>query len=115
MERPAILALIERWLHAAVAQPELFEQLVLGDATPFEQRAAALRSAFTDRRASVDELVVEGDRIAWRWSVSGTHVADFAGRAATGRRVTLRGVNFQRLAGERVAEHWTLVDLDGLR
>jgi predicted ester cyclase len=115
MERPAILALTERWLHAVIAQPELFEQLVIGDATPFRLRAAELRAAFSQLQPTLEELLVEGDRVAWRWSVSGTHVADFAGIAATQRRVTLRGVNFQRLEHGRVAEHWTLVDLQSLR
>ena len=115
MERPAILALIERWLQAAIAQPELFEQLVVGDSTAFRLRAAALCSAFSELQATLDELLVEGDKIAWRWSVTGRHVAEFAGFAATQRRVTLRGVNFQRLERGRVAEHFTLVDLQGLR
>lgn len=115
MERAAILALIERWLDAATTQPELFDELVLGDATPFRLRASALRAAFSDVRASLDELLVDGDRVAWRWSVTATHVAEFAGVAGTQRRVTLRGVNFQRLQHGRVAEHWTLVDLQSLR
>jgi predicted ester cyclase len=33
--------------------------------------------------------------------------------APTGRRVTLRGVNFQRLEREKVVEHWTLLDVFG--
>jgi len=40
-------------------------------------------------------------------------VGAFAGVAATGRRVTLRGVNFQRIADGKVTEHWTMVDVAG--
>jgi predicted ester cyclase len=61
----------------------------------------------------VDDLVVEGDSIAWRWTLTGKHVGPFAGLAATGKTAALRGVNFQRIANGRVAEHWTLVDAFG--
>jgi hypothetical protein len=33
--------------------------------------------------------------------------------APTGRPFTLRGVNFQCLRGDRVVDHWTLVDVAG--
>jgi predicted ester cyclase len=79
----------------------------------FKARAGAVRTAFADIEIRVDDLVVEGDAIAWRWTLTGTHVGTFAGVAATGRRVSLRGVNFQRIEGDRVAEHWTLVDVFG--
>jgi predicted ester cyclase len=117
MKRASILALVERWLHEAVGRhrPELFDELVTGDAAPYKRRAAALHAALSNLETELAELVVEGDRIAWRFSVTGDHVGELAGIAATGRRVTLRGVNFQRLEADRVAEHWTLLDLQALR
>jgi predicted ester cyclase len=59
------------------------------------------------------DLLIDGDRIAWRWALTGTHVGPFAGIGPTGRPVTLYGVNFQRLKDDRVIEHWTLVDIFG--
>jgi predicted ester cyclase len=116
MERAAVVAFVERWLGAVVQQkPEIFDELVAGDPGPFKLRAAALGSALSGLSASLDELVVEGDKLAWRFRVSGTHVAELAGIAPTGRHVTLTGVNFQRLEGGRVTEHWTLLDWAGLR
>ena len=79
----------------------------------FKARAGAVRAAFADIEIMIDDLVVEGDSIAWRWALTGTHVGTFAGLAPTGRRASLRGVNFQRLKGDRVVEHWTLVDVFG--
>jgi len=79
----------------------------------FKARAGAVRGAFASIQIVVEDLIVEGDAIAWRWALTGTHVGLFAGLAPTGRRATLRGVNFQRLKGNRVAEHWTLVDVFG--
>jgi len=117
MERGAIQALVERWLFEAVARQklQLFEELVAGDPEPFKRRAAALGAALAELEASLDELLVDGDKVAWRFRVSGVHVAELAGAAPSGRRVTLSGVNFQRLERGRVVAHWTQLDLTGLR
>ena len=79
----------------------------------FKARAAAVRAAFADIDIAVDDLLLDGDAIAWRWTLTGTHVGAFAGIAPSGRRIPLRGVNFQRLQQGRVVEHWTLVDVFG--
>ncbi|HYQ15539.1 MAG TPA: ester cyclase [Polyangiaceae bacterium] len=109
MDRPAIERLVARWLNDAIVQRNLdvFDELVLGDSEPYKQRAGAVLAALADLEATLDELIVERDHIAWRWSVSGV--------AASGRRATIRGVNFQRLEHGRIAEHWTMVDTLDLR
>jgi len=131
MERHAIEQLIWRWLSEGIrdGNAAIFDELLaenvcdqsgggkaFGSET-FKLRARAVHAAFADIEVAVDELVVDGPRIAWRWSLSGTHIGAFAAVAATHRRVTLRGVNFQRVEGGpvRVIEHWTLADLAGLR
>jgi steroid delta-isomerase-like uncharacterized protein len=127
MQRTDIDRLVRRWTHDAIAEGRLdiFDDLlapsVVDRSGPaptvgiesFKARAAAIRTAFADIQVTVDHLLVESDAIAWRWTLTGTHVGPFAGVAPTGRRSTLRGVNFQRLEDGRVAEHWTLVDVFG--
>lgn len=128
MERHAIEALAKRWLHEAIRDGNLavFDELLLptvqsvsgGQVThgsePFKRRASAVHDAFSEIETALDQLVVEGNHLAWRWSLTGTHSGAFAGVEATGRRVTFSGVNFQRLEGGRVATHWTLADTLGL-
>lgn len=126
MDRHDIEGLVQRWTEAiADGRLEVFDELVTDDiidrsgSTPvsgaesFKARAGTVRAAFADIAIVVDCLIVEADAIAWRWTLSGTHVGPFAGLAPTGRRTSLRGVNFQRLRGDRIAEHWTLVDAFG--
>ncbi len=127
MNRSEAENLVRQWTDDAIAAGRLdvFDRLLADDvldrsgASPlrgvesFKQRAAAVRAAFADIRIVVDDLVVEGSAIAWRWTLTGTHVGAFAGIAATGRPVALRGVDFQRLEGGKVVEHWTLVDVFG--
>jgi predicted ester cyclase len=127
MERTDIDRLVTRWTRDAIADGrfDTFDDLLTPDAVDrsgpvpvlgvesFKVRAGVVRAAFAGMQIVVDDLVIEGDAIAWRWTLTGTHVGPFAGLAPTGRRATLRGVNFQRLKGDRVAEHWTLVDVAG--
>ena len=127
MDRVALEAFVRRWTNEAIAEgrleafDELLAEEVIDRSGPvpsrgrevFKARSAAVRAAFADIEIRVDDLVVEGDAIAWRWALTGTHVGPFAGVGPTGRRITLRGVNFQRLRGDQVIEHWTLVDVFG--
>jgi len=131
MERNAIEELVRRWLSGAIRDGNvaIFDELLAEDvrdcsggselfgSDSFKSRARAVHAAFSSIEVALDQLLIDGDRIAWRWRLTGTHTGAFAGVAASGRRVTLRGVNFQRLRSEdgRVAEHWTLADLAGLR
>ncbi len=118
---------MQRWTQEAIAEGRLeaFDELLTTDALdrtgpapshgvePFKKRAAAVRAAFAEIEIHVEDLVVDGEALAWRWVLTGTHVGHFAGVAPTNRRITFRGVNFQQLEGDRVAEHWTLVDVFG--
>jgi steroid delta-isomerase-like uncharacterized protein len=126
MDRHAIERLVQRWTRAiAEGQLDVFDELLTDDvldrsgATPsqgigtFKVRAAAVRAAFAEIELVLEDLLVDGNAIAWRWALTGTHVGNFAGVAPTNRRIMLRGVNFQRLRGGRVAEHWTMVDVFG--
>src|SRR5450432_172937 len=48
---------------------------------PFKARAAAVRAAFAEIEIRVEDSLVDGDAIAWRWALTGTHVGTFAGVA----------------------------------
>ena len=56
---------------------------------------------FPDLRFVVDEQVSEGDRVASRWTLHGTH---------RGRGVTLRGIVISRFADGRIIEDWAASD-----
>jgi predicted ester cyclase len=127
MKRQDIEKFVQRWTQEAIVEGRLetFDELLAKEVRdrsgpvpsqgiePFKVRAAAVRAAFADLDIRVEDLIVDGDAIAWRWALTGTHAGTFAGVAPTGRRITLHGVNCQRLDGERVTEHWTMVDVFG--
>ena len=60
------------------------------------------RASFPDLTLTVLETVTEGDRIAYRWEMTGTHQGDYEGIAPTGRRITASGITLLRLRDGRV-------------
>lgn len=74
----------------------------------------SFRVGFPDLKASVSDIITEGNRAVCRWRMSGTHKGEFLGFAATGRRVAFDGITEMRFHDGRLAEQWTLYDCFGL-
>ena len=80
--------------------------------TGFLQFAASLKAAFPDLNVTVEDLIAEGNQVAARVSVRGTHKGVPLGRlAATGRSATWSGIDIFRLAGGKIVERWNVRDL----
>jgi predicted ester cyclase len=76
-----------------------------------KQLIASYRTAFPDLKMTLDDIFAEGEMVAFRWSVSGTHLGDWLGVPPTGNHVTATGITLFRIAGEKVVESWTSIDL----
>lgn len=74
----------------------------------------ALIHAFPDVQYTVEDTVVQGDRVVTRWSATGTHRGPFAGMAPTHRNVIKVGITIFRIEDGRVAELWNVWDQHGL-
>lgn len=72
------------------------------------------RNAYPDFHLSIDDLVAEGDKVAGRWSMTGTHEGEFYGIPPTGKKVSQAGTTFYRLEKGRITEIWFLADMLGL-
>jgi steroid delta-isomerase-like uncharacterized protein len=79
-----------------------------------ERGSAAMAAAFPDLRMAEADSVKEGDKVAFRWLLSGTHQGEFMGVAATGRRVESMGMDIVRVADGDIVEHWGEFDAMGL-
>jgi predicted ester cyclase len=73
------------------------------------------RTGFPDLHAEVEDLVAEGDRVAMRVQISGTHAGPFFGTAPTGRRVRIEQFHFVQVneAGQGI-RHWANIGIDDL-
>jgi steroid delta-isomerase-like uncharacterized protein len=66
--------------------------------------AAEVRGAFPDVRVTIEEQVAEGDGVATRYTLGGTHEGELMGIPPTGNRVEITGVAFERLADGKIVE-----------
>jgi steroid delta-isomerase-like uncharacterized protein len=87
-----------------------------GEQTPrdVKQFVGAYRSAFPDGRSTLEEAIVQDDRLAYRWTFRGTHEGDLLGIAPTGKNVEIWGVTFLRFENGKVTEQWNGWDMLGL-
>ena len=73
-----------------------------------------LRSAFPDMHWSVQEQIVEGDKVLSRFEWKGTHRGLFLGVPATDRPVSVWGMVIDRFEGGKIKETRIIMDTLGL-
>ena len=71
---------------------------------------AAFLGAFPDLRIDVEDCVEQGDPLAFRCVVRGTHLGDGLGMPPTGHRVEFAGMGFLRAEGRKIVEAWNTFD-----
>ena len=102
---------------------ELAEELISADfvnheAPPGRDRgpesmrglATMLRTALPDLHFTIEELVDEGDTVAGRLTMSGTHEGPLMGTPPTGRSVRQDHMHFVRFRDGKAVEHWGVRD-----
>lgn len=72
------------------------------DREGFKQLIRPYLAAIPDFRVVFEDQVAEGDKVASRWSASGTHQGEFAGVAATGNAVDYTGINLIEVRGGKI-------------
>ncbi|HEX8095025.1 ester cyclase [Jatrophihabitans sp.] len=72
----------------------------------YGQSVSGFRAAFPDHHTTIEEVIVEGDRVAVRGTDRGTHAGEFMGHPATGRQVVNTWIEIFRLQGGKAVEGW---------
>jgi steroid delta-isomerase-like uncharacterized protein len=70
----------------------------------------AFRAGFPDASIAVEQMISEGDIVAFRFTLRGTHLGTFADFPPTGKTNALTGVDFIRLANNKMIELWSVQD-----
>jgi steroid delta-isomerase-like uncharacterized protein len=70
----------------------------------------ALRAAFPDLTYAIDDLVVGEHSVATRTTLSGTHLGDFFGLAASGRCFSVQQMTIERFEAGRIIAHHRVTD-----
>jgi predicted ester cyclase len=71
-------------------------------------------NAFADFAFTVEDLLVEGNRVALLGRVTGKHSGEFFGMPATGRRIDVACGFFYRFEGPLIAHERRILDFTGL-
>ena len=121
-------ALIRRYLEECLAKNNmsLMDELLAAnyvlhmppsgdfDLQAYKQFQPSVLAGFPDGHWTIEDMVHEGDKVAWRWTFCGTHLGEFMGIPATRRQVRLSGMVISRIAGGRIAEEWEIYDTIGM-
>jgi steroid delta-isomerase-like uncharacterized protein len=87
----------------------------LSGRSEFRRYAEETRVGFPDWHNRIDDLVVDGGRVAARLTWTGTQTGEFEGRPASGARVEYVGAAFFRVDGRLIDEAWIVGDTEAFR
>lgn len=127
-EEEANKALVQRWFDDVWSKgnEDVAEELVTSDSQFYdpgsqgmipathEAHFAAYRSGFPDLTFTVRDLVAEGDTVAARFTVTGTHEGTFLDIESTGESFEIDGIVLTRIEDGRIVETWPVWDTFGL-
>jgi len=74
----------------------------------YKQTILDVRQSFTEVKLTFDEIIVEGDTIATRWTWQGKHAGQspFFPFPATGKEVKITGSSMSHMQGGKATEEW---------
>jgi steroid delta-isomerase-like uncharacterized protein len=75
-----------------------------------KQEVMAFRTGFPDAHTTIEQMIGEGDLVAFRFVLRGTHQGTFADFPPTGKEDVLTGVDFVRIADGKMRELWSIQD-----
>jgi len=78
-----------------------------GDREALKEVLGVIKSGFPDVHATIELILAEGDLVSYRSVAEGTHTREYFGVAPTGKRVTLRQLNIDRVRDGRIIESWS--------
>lgn len=73
-----------------------------------------MRTAFPDLKAELAALVADDESIAFAYTLSGTHKGPLMGIPATGKTISIRGVQFSKFRDGKMVERWGSSDQLGM-
>jgi Predicted ester cyclase len=72
------------------------------------------RAAFEHLNVTIEDMVAEGNNVTARFTAHGIHKGDFMGLQATGKPITMTGMEIFRIRDGKIVELWGEANLLGL-
>ena len=79
-----------------------------------KQLIVMFRTAFPDLHCTVEDEIIQGDKVAAHWTMRGTHKGPFLGNPPTSKSITVQGLIYTRIENSQVIEIWIMVDQMGV-
>lgn len=108
--------------HNSELIPELFTPAVVTHATTgngagieaIRRSVDSVHGLFPKHHFTVEDVVVNGDKAAARWTMTAVNTAPIAGVPPTGKPITNSAIVFYRFEGGKIAELWIQIDQLGV-
>ena len=72
------------------------------------------RAAFEHLNVTIEDMIAEGNNVAVRFTARGVHKGDFMNLSATGKPITMTGIEIFRIKDGKITEIWGEANLFGL-
>jgi len=73
-----------------------------------------MRSGFPDIQWSLEDKIIEENKVAARFIMTGTHNGTFFGVPPTGKAIKVQAINFYRISNGQIVEEYGQPDMLGL-
>ena len=73
-----------------------------------------MRNAFPDMKVDVETMVAHEDKVAFAYTLTGTHKGDFMGVSGTNNNIKVRGMQISRFRDGKMVERWGSSDELGI-
>ena len=80
----------------------------------FKQFIYLLWKAFPDIRIMFEDIIIEGNKVACRYNLTGTHKGEFMDLRPTDKQFRVNGMTVFSFRDAKVIERWNLVDMMSL-
>lgn len=80
----------------------------------YKQSAAEFYDAFSIADFTIEDQIVEGDKVMTKFSTTSIHQGEFLGVPPSGEVATYSSIRIHRIAGSKVAEEWSEGNLLGV-
>ena len=70
--------------------------------------------AFSDIKVEIHDQIGEGDKVTTRKTINGIHTGTFMNIPATNKKIEMNVIDIVRIREGKYAEHWNVIDMQGL-
>lgn len=86
--------------------PQSLDQGQLVTREDWRRKWEHMRAGSPDMEVITEHTMEDGEWVANRYTIRGTHTGDFFGRPPTGKRYETAGIDMVRIRDGQIVEHW---------